>query len=458
MLSQRLSRAGVRRALARAARVVATAALLAAASAAGAEARAAPRPQAAPTSLAPMRFVRVRSGGSACRTDCPEWISAEGKIVTGTADALARVLAAADDRRLPIFINSAGGSVQDAMAMGRLIRAKRLAVVVAHTAIAPCAGSARDCGEAQGSAMSLGAYCASACTLVLAGGIERYVSPLSFVGVHQLTELITKTEVKRAYAVRYLVLAGVKLELSRKLVAERRSTETTRQAADRGVDDSVGRYLSEMGVVDPVMKLTLATPAKDVRWLTAEELAASHLATIWVDGASPVIEDAGANGLRGQPIDAQSGAASLLTAKVASPLERPVEGRPAALEASFAYRRGGGTVLASFLARDSVGGAPLEGPGSGIFLILYPEGAEFRAARPAAGEPMRVTIPVGAFCRLNSVGRAVVSFVEPSAGTPARTDGAAEPGQPPVTIDPIGADDATLLFDEACPQNKRASR
>ena len=334
-------------------RVVATAALLAGGIDAASPARAAPAPQAAPTSLAPMRFLRVRSGGSACRTDCPEWISAEGKIVMGTADALARVIAALGDRRLPIFINSAGGSVQDAMAMGRLIRAKRLAVVVARTAIAPCAASARECGEARGSAESWGAYCASACTLVLAGGVERYVSPLSFVGVHQLTELVSKTQVKRLYSVRYFVLAGLKLELSRTLVGERRSTATTKRTADRSVDDSVGLYLAEMGVLDPVMKLTLATPARDVHWLTAEELETSRLATIWVDGASPIVDDAGASGLRGEPIDARSGAASLFVAKSASPLERPVEGRPAALEASFAYRRGGGTVFATLLARDS---------------------------------------------------------------------------------------------------------
>ena len=131
-----------------------------------------------------MRFVRVRSDNAACRPDCPEWISAEGKIVTGSADALERMLNAAGGRRLPIVINSAGGAVEDAMAMGRLIRAKRLAVVVAHTTVAPCAKGAKTCGEAKGVADSRGAYCASACTLALAGGVERYISPQSYIGVH----------------------------------------------------------------------------------------------------------------------------------------------------------------------------------------------------------------------------------------------------------------------------------
>ncbi len=439
-------------------RAVATAALLAGGIVAASPARAATAPHAAPTSLAPMRFVHVRSGGSACRTDCPEWISAEGKIVTGTADALARVIAALGDRRLPIFINSAGGSVQDAMAMGRLIRAKRLAVIVARTTITPCPASARQCAEASGSAESWGAYCASACTLVLAGGIERYVSPLSFVGVHQLTEIVSKTQVKRLYSVRYLVLAGQRLELSRTLVGERRSTATTRRTANRSVDDSVGLYLAEMGVLDPVMKLTLATPARDIHWLTAEELETSRLATIWVDDVSPIVDDAGASGVRGEPIDARSGAASLFVAKSTSPLERPIAGRPAALEASFAYRRGGGTVFATLLARDSADGKPVDAPGSGIFLILYPEGAEFRADRIAADEPMRVAIPLRSFCRLGRGGRAVVSFIESVQGTSAGTNEAADPSEPPVAVDPVAAEGAKPLFDEACSESATASR
>ena len=438
-------------------RVIAVASLLAGAIDAASNARAAPAAEGSSPSRAPLQFVRVRSGDPACRSDCPEWISAEGKIVTGTADALARVVAALGDRRLPIFINSAGGSVQDAMAMGRLVRDKRLAVVVAHSAIAPCAASVKDCGEARGTAQSWGAYCASACTLVLAGGIERYVSPLSFVGVHQLTELVTKTQVKRSYAVRYLVLAGLKVQLSRTLVRERRSTATTKRTADKGVDDSVGHYFAEMGIRDSVMTLTLATPAKDVHWLTAEELESSRLATIWVDGVSPIVEGAGASGLRGEPIDAKSGAASLFVARSASPLALPIEGRPASLEASFAYRRGGATVLTTFAARDSAGGTPMDALGAGVSVILYPEGAEFRAAMPVAGEPMRVAIPIRSFCRLKRGGRAVVSFVEPVRAA-AAADKAARPIEPPVAIDLVAADGAKPLFDEACPRDTASSR
>jgi hypothetical protein len=74
-------------------------------------------PQAGAAILQPMQFVRVRSNDPACQPDCAEWISAEGKIEVRTAQAFARVIAELNGRRLPIFINSPGGSTADAIAM-----------------------------------------------------------------------------------------------------------------------------------------------------------------------------------------------------------------------------------------------------------------------------------------------------------------------------------------------------
>jgi hypothetical protein len=440
----RLLSAPARRRLRRTARLAALAAVIASASTS-----AAPTPQASPTSLAPMRFIRVASSAPGCRSDCPEWISAEGKIVSGSADALERVIAKLNGRRLPIFINSAGGSVKDAMAMGRLIRAKNLAVVVAHSAIAPCPASATSCGEARGSAESLGAYCASACTLILAGGVERYVSPLSFIGVHQLTQVVSKTQINRSYSVRYLDVAGLKFELSRKLVAVNSSTSTSKRVADRGVDDRVAAYLREMGVGDPVMGLMLATPARDVRWLTPAELDDSGLATIRIEGGSPIVEGDGASGVGGEPVDAESGAGSLFVATSVSPLALPPEGRPSQIEASFTYRRGGSTILASILARDAKSGAPIDLPAPRIVV-----GASAEAARGAGNdtdpsEPRRVVIPLRSFCGLASAGSAPISFADMSAVTK---------DAPATVVDLTAAPGAKPLLEEACAQTLTASR
>ena len=403
-------------------------------------ASAADTPEATPSSLAPMRFVRVTSGAAACKPDCPEWISAEGKIMTGSADALDRVIGALGGRRLPIFINSAGGSVQDAMAMGRLIRAKHLAVAVAHTAIDPCPASVVSCGEARGGAETIGAYCASACTLVLAGGVDRYVSPLSFVGVHQLVELVRRTTVQRAYKVRYFTIAWFKWELSRKLVDVHRSTATIKRAADRSIDDSVADYFTEMGVGEQVMALTVVTPPRLVRWLSPDELAATRLATIRIDGASPIAEGEGPSGLGGEPIDARSGAASLFVVKSAS----PPPGDPTKIETAFAYRRGGGAVLATLLTQGAADTAPAS-PEPGLLLTLYSNdppshSAQFQIDGAVTGKPTQVAIPVRSFCDLARGGRAELSRVN-------RPETSADA---PTAIDLPSADRAKSLFDEAC--------
>ena len=85
-----------------------------------------------------MRFVRVTSADAACKPNCPEWLSAEGEIVPGSAKVFANAIASLKGRRLPILIHSPGGSVVDAGAMGELIRDKGLAVAVARTLIADC--------------------------------------------------------------------------------------------------------------------------------------------------------------------------------------------------------------------------------------------------------------------------------------------------------------------------------
>jgi len=431
-------------------------------------------PRATPNAAAPMRFVRVRSDDAACRPNCPEWISAEGKIVTGSADALERTLKAANDRRLPIVINSAGGAVEDAMAMGRLIRAKRLAVVVAHTTLAPCAKGAKTCGEAKGDADSRGAYCASACTLALAGGVERYVSQQGYVGVHQMTEVVKETQVKKIYKVHYLKLAGLKLELSRHLVGEQKTTQVAKRAADDSVDDDVADYFAEMGVTDPVMKLTLTTPSRSIHWLTPDELKLSRLATAWIDRANPILVDGQPSGLAGLAIDAKSASASQFTARTTAPLTISVNGRPARLEASFAFRRGGATVATTLTARDAETGAQLDAlrvqdeigagagqvergagldlPGAGAYLILYPQGVELRAGRLTADAPPSVVTSARSFCRLRRGGaRAVISFiadgVEPDAPHPA-----------PIVLGLKSGEGTTALLDEACPPRSVAAR
>ena len=242
-----------------------------------------------------MRFVRVVSADPACKPNCPEWLSAEGRIVPGSAKAFADAIANLKGRRLPILIHSPGGSVADAGAMGELIRAKGLAVAVARTLITNCPEASPKCPDGPGAAITGGATCASACVLVLAGGVERLAGPSALIGVHQTTTLVSETE------------GLAHLKSTRKIYEQ------------RGVDAAVEAYLAAMGVGDPVMTLMRKTPAASIRWLSLAELKASHLATLALDPAEPMLAS-GANGLNGRAFDGDPPRADLVQASLAKPL------------------------------------------------------------------------------------------------------------------------------------------
>lgn len=75
-----------------------------------------------------LRVAVVRNAFPGCEPNCEEWISAEGKIEPGSLGQFRRVLNSIGSRQLPIFINSAGGSVNTAIEIGKFIRAKGLEI------------------------------------------------------------------------------------------------------------------------------------------------------------------------------------------------------------------------------------------------------------------------------------------------------------------------------------------
>jgi hypothetical protein len=106
-----------------------------------------------------------------------------------------RVFKEMGDKRLPVIIQSPGGDVQAALAIGRLIRSKKLDLAVGRTAFLRCLPGQKNCqapkGGYRGMAYSTYAVCASACPLVLAAGAERLVGTLAAAGVQRIVHSIT---------------------------------------------------------------------------------------------------------------------------------------------------------------------------------------------------------------------------------------------------------------------------
>ena len=93
-------------------------------------------------------------------------LMATGTITPGISDSFAAEVGKHGDYIKTVVLNSPGGSVEDALKIGRLIRDKKFATEV----------------EAK-------KFCASSCPLIFASGSERRAGDKAVVGVHQITAM-----------------------------------------------------------------------------------------------------------------------------------------------------------------------------------------------------------------------------------------------------------------------------
>lgn len=190
------------------------------------------------------------------------FVALHGRIVPGSLPVVRAALDRAGPGRTRILIDSPGGSIAPAMAIGRLIRARGLAVEVARVADGKPTGAA--------------ASCASACVLVLAAGTSRLVSPAARVGVHRLVDWTTYS---RTWDV-YRVLRRRGVEVGRVLLSRRvLSSRDVFTDAPPGDYAAVRRYVAEMGETPRLVALMQGTPSAGLHWMTPEELRATKIAT-----------------------------------------------------------------------------------------------------------------------------------------------------------------------------------
>ncbi|MBK1722681.1 ATP-dependent Clp protease proteolytic subunit [Thiocystis violacea] len=152
------------------------------------------------------------------------WLRIDGtEISSGFAKRTAAELRRR--RAIGLVINSPGGSVFEARKLGRYLRANGLRAAV-------------------------DGYCASACVDVLAGGVERYVTPSAKLGIHQ-------SKVPRRYS--------------------------SHEGGQLYVADSF-RYLREMGVDADVAIAAASVPHDEILLIPLADALETGLVTGVVDG------------------------------------------------------------------------------------------------------------------------------------------------------------------------------
>ncbi len=197
----------------------------------------------------PMQFALRQEGPIAsCKDKCRRWISAIGMIKPDTPREFAGFAAKSDIRGATIALDSEGGSVLGAMALGRLIRRLDMTTTIGKTSELP--------GKDGRATLSPRADCESMCAFVLLAGTQRVVPPEARVRVHQIWLGDRRDDAAAAtYSAEDLVL----------------------------VQRDIGRlveYTNEMGGTGALLELSLRIPPwEPMRILTRDELRRMRLDT-----------------------------------------------------------------------------------------------------------------------------------------------------------------------------------
>jgi hypothetical protein len=162
----------------------------ASASAAPARLRAVPQALPAP----PMAFYVVKGAPDTCGRGCDSWIAVEGQIDASAAPRFKKFLQQVGNRELPIYLASPGGNLDQALAMGAMLRERRATARVGRSLVSECGFEAQDSAACvklkqsgrmlRGDLFTRGTNCNSACPYLLLGATTREVAPDALLAVH----------------------------------------------------------------------------------------------------------------------------------------------------------------------------------------------------------------------------------------------------------------------------------
>jgi hypothetical protein len=132
--------------------------------------------------LATMRFEwRMEGPAEECGQFCRRWISATGVVAESSARDFEVFARDNEVHGATLVLDSEGGSVLAALALGRAIRRFDMTTTVGKTMVLPPLD-----GTAPRATLSPKAQCESMCAFILLGGARRYVPPEARVLVHQI--------------------------------------------------------------------------------------------------------------------------------------------------------------------------------------------------------------------------------------------------------------------------------
>jgi hypothetical protein len=192
----------------------------------------------------PMRFSWV-----ACQPNCRGWVSAVGIVTADSPRDFDEFARGRDLDGATIVLDSSGGSVNDAIALGRRWRDLGALTTV---------GISVETHTAQGDRASVApeAYCESMCVFLLLSGTTRYVPEAAHVRVHQIW-MGDRADDARGSSYTAQDLMIVERDIGR-----------------------LAKYTFDMGGAGDLLSLSLNVPPwEDLHELSAVELRLTHLVT-----------------------------------------------------------------------------------------------------------------------------------------------------------------------------------
>ena len=210
---------------------------------------------------APMTFYVVRGAPDSCGRGCDRWIAVEGQVDSNAAARFRKFLSQQRDRSLPIYFYSPGGNLDQAVAMGNMLREKPTVARVGRTVVRECGFEAQDsevciklkqsARELHGDLFTHNAMCASACPYLILGAATREIAPDAALGVHSPKVVVS--------------FRGAGKPTPSMVAA---ATERGRERGDR----LLAGYFAKMGADAALLDLSRTVKFEDMHVLTREEI------------------------------------------------------------------------------------------------------------------------------------------------------------------------------------------